>query len=41
MLAAAGKEFADCIEKAVTWDEFMAALERGHMVLAPWCVVAL
>ncbi len=38
MLARARAEFDSCIEKALTWDDFMAALDRKHMVLAPWCV---
>ena len=37
MLGQASDDFAACIEKAVTWEAFMAALERGHMALAPWC----
>jgi prolyl-tRNA synthetase len=36
MLAAARARFDACVERASTWDEFMAALERRHMVLAPW-----
>lgn len=36
MLAAAQSRFDACIERASTWGEFMAALERRHMVLAPW-----
>ena len=38
MLGTAEEEFKACIEKAVSWDDFMAVLDRGHMVLAPWCV---
>ncbi len=37
MLARAAKDFTDCIELTHTWDEFMGALGRGHMALAPWC----
>lgn len=37
MLARAAQDFTDCIELVHTWDEFMAALGRGHMALAPWC----
>ena len=29
-------EFESCIEKVTTWNDFMAALDRKHMVLAPW-----
>ncbi|PSC73094.1 prolyl-tRNA synthetase [Micractinium conductrix] len=29
--------FDGCVETALTWDDFMAALDRKHMVLAPWC----
>lgn len=36
MLARARKEFDDSIEKATTWDDFMAALNRHHMCLTPW-----
>ncbi len=36
MLARAREAFDACIEKALNWDDFMAALERKHMVLAPW-----
>lgn len=28
--------FESSIEKVTSWDEFMAALERKHMALAPW-----
>lgn len=37
MYARARAAFDGCIEVAYTWDDFMAALERKHMVLAPWC----
>jgi prolyl-tRNA synthetase len=37
MYARARSAFDACVERAHTWDEFMAALERKHMVLAPWC----
>lgn len=36
MLAAAKSRFDACVEKATNWDDFMAALNRKHMVLAPW-----
>jgi prolyl-tRNA synthetase len=36
MYARASKEFEDCKERTTTWDGFMAALDRKHMVLAPW-----
>lgn len=36
MLERAKRDFDACIERATTWDEFMAALDRKHMVLAPW-----
>ena len=36
MLARAREAFEACIEKALNWDDFMVALERKHMVLAPW-----
>lgn len=36
MLAAAQTRFDACIERVTTFAEFMAALERKHMVLAPW-----
>lgn len=41
MLSAAEKDFKACIEKAASWEDFMAALERGHMVIAPWCAMFL
>lgn len=37
MLERASLQFAACVERTNTWDEFMAALGRGHMALAPWC----
>ncbi|KAL4441883.1 hypothetical protein ABPG77_003799 [Micractinium sp. CCAP 211/92] len=37
MYARARAAFDASIEVAYTWDDFMAALERKHMVLAPWC----
>ncbi|PRW57585.1 proline--tRNA cytoplasmic isoform A [Chlorella sorokiniana] len=37
MYAKARAEFDSCIERVTTWDDFMAALERKHMALAPWC----
>ena len=36
MLGTAERDFKACIEKALLWDDFMAGLDRGHMVLAPW-----
>ena len=30
------EEYNSCKEVAHTWEEFMAALNRRHMVLAPW-----
>lgn len=36
MYARARAAFDASIEVAHTWDEFMAALDRKHMVLAPW-----
>ena len=36
MFARAKAAFDVCIERATNWDEFMAALDRKHMVLAPW-----
>eukprot|EP00884_Botryococcus_braunii_P010190 jgi/Botrbrau1/19172/Bobra.0077s0081.1 len=29
--------FESSIEKVTSWDDFMAALDRKHMALAPWC----
>lgn len=37
MLAKARAEFDSCIERVYNFDEFMAALDRKHMCLAPWC----
>jgi len=36
MLERAKEEFDSCIEKTMNWEEFEAALDRGHMCLAPW-----
>ena len=36
MYAKARAEFDGCIERVTTWDDFMAALGRNHMALAPW-----
>ena len=36
MLQRARETFDACIERATNWDDFMAALERKHMVLTPW-----
>ena len=41
MLARASAEFGECRETALDWDAFMAALDRRHMVLAPWCGLTL
>ena len=30
------EEYNSCKEVAHTWEEFMSALNRRHMVLAPW-----
>ena len=27
----------ECIEKVLTWDKFIAALNDKKMILAPWC----
>jgi len=37
MFATASAEFDSCRETAWDWDQFTAALNRRHMVLAPWC----
>jgi hypothetical protein len=37
MFATASAEFDACRETAWDWDQFTAALDRRHMVLAPWC----
>lgn len=37
MLARARATLDACIERAADWDGFMAALDRKHAVLAPWC----
>lgn len=37
MYGRARSEFDACIERVSTWDEFMAALDRKHMALGPWC----
>ena len=39
MLARARAQFDSSIERALTWEDFKAALDRKHMVLAPWCVL--
>lgn len=36
MLASARQRYDACMDKATTWEAFMAALEARHMVLAPW-----
>lgn len=30
-------KFDECMETHTTWEGFMEALGRGHMILAPWC----
>jgi len=37
MYAKAKQEFDGSLERCTTWEDAMAALGRGHMVLAPWC----
>jgi len=37
MLARARGDFEAARETCTTWEEFTAALDRNHMVLAPWC----
>ena len=37
MLERARGNFNACLERATNWEGFMAALDRKHMVLAPWC----
>lgn len=37
MLTAARAERDGRIEVVTTWEEFVPALDRGNMVLAPWC----
>jgi prolyl-tRNA synthetase len=36
MFTKAKATFDGCLEKATNWDDFMAAIDRKHMVLAPW-----
>ena len=36
MYKRAHEEFWACVEKVTTWDDFVAALSRQHMALAPW-----
>jgi prolyl-tRNA synthetase len=36
MFAKAKAEFDSCIETVWEWDDFVPALDRKHMVLAPW-----
>ncbi len=36
MYQRASEKFEECTESATTWKDFMAALDRKHMVLAPW-----
>lgn len=37
MFAKAKKEFDECLETVYNFEDFMAALDRRHMCLAPWC----
>lgn len=37
MFTKAKEEFDSCIEVVYNWEDFMAALGRNHMALAPWC----
>ncbi|KDD76757.1 hypothetical protein H632_c116p0 [Helicosporidium sp. ATCC 50920] len=37
LLAAARAKYDAAREKATTWADFMAAIKRKNMVLAPWC----
>ena len=32
----AKETFSGCLEQVTSWDDFMAALDRKHMILAPW-----
>ena len=36
MFQRASAKFEECTETATTWEDFMAALDRKHMVMAPW-----
>lgn len=36
MFAKAKEAFYGCLEEVTTWDDFMTALNKKHMVLAPW-----
>ena len=36
MYVKAKAEMDRSIEKVTTWDDFVAAIERKHLVLAPW-----
>lgn len=36
LLESARTRYDGCVETATTWDDFMAALDRKHMVMAPW-----
>ena len=36
LYAKARAAYDACLEKVTTWEEFTAALDRKHMVLAPW-----
>lgn len=36
MYSRAKERYDACREVATTWEKFMAALGRKHMVLAPW-----
>lgn len=37
MLQRAREQFDASIERCMDWDSFMAALDRKHMALVPWC----
>ena len=37
MLDKARRERDSCISIVTKWENFTAALDKGHMVLAPWC----
>jgi prolyl-tRNA synthetase len=36
MLEGARQRYSSSLEKVTSWDDFMAALNNKHMVLAPW-----
>ena len=37
MLRRARRERDDSISIVTSWQEFLAALDKGNLVLAPWC----